>query len=90
MTTKSASYPGLEESDIMRAMVELVESAGDAGLPDDELYAALEQLESLLVSAATWSLWSDGTTRVGWDAAAGDLTWRLAEGGPVVSDGGRR
>lgn len=90
MTTKNTSGYNLEESDAKRAIVELVESAGDAGLPDDELYAALEQLESLLVSAAMWSLWSDGTTRVGWNAAAGDLTWRLAEGGPVVSDGGRR
>jgi hypothetical protein len=62
-----------------RAIAEVVEAAGDAGISEDNLRAAVTAPEDLVVSAALWRNWADGQLAIGWDAEIKKLQWRTKE-----------
>lgn len=80
MTNTESTIPSpVSKADTERMIVQIIEAAGDDGIVEADLIAAMDAMESLAFSVVLWETWKQGRTRVGWDAAAGELMWRAAE-----------
>lgn len=70
----------LTQEQMMRVVMEIVETRGDEGATEEELIAAVGQVEDLAISAAMWECWDSGRTRVK-DYADGEVRWSIRYGG---------
>jgi hypothetical protein len=62
-----------------RAVSELSTAAGGNGIHEDDLKAAIGELEDLAISAALWEGWITGQFEIRWDSNGKELQWRNAD-----------
>jgi hypothetical protein len=69
----------LKEAEVVQLTIQLLRGAGAEGMTEDEVDAALDEMEQVAASASLWVLWKQNRVTVRWDAGAGALRF-VSEG----------
>ena len=68
----------LSVTDIEKVIMQVLESAPDKELPEEDVHAAMDAMHDIAMNAVFWELWKEGRSEVGWDPVAKELLWRAS------------